>query len=187
MRPLLLPLAILIALGYATSAHAMRIVDESVTVDPVTQTMHFALGLDSIPDFDTRDGSNRMKDDFQYWIRYESTEDPIDPIRDSNVLVRGSEIRTSNGIVIREFHGFDPDPNANGWGPLRGVVPYVMWGPWIHFTVPIAMIGDADGVIWYGVGLYRFGATVDYRFSRSDSPPVATRKNTWGRLKALYR
>jgi len=169
------------------TAHGVTIVSHSEHYDASNQTYYFNITFNAPPDFFTVDSNGNNLDSFQYQIDYNITDPPFYPAGHPTVLIRGSEIKTSNAIPIRDATG-DGGPNSGGWGPIRGIVPYQLVGAVLTFSVPFAMIGDPDGQFAYYLLITRFGGTADERTGISDrgeTVPVA--RSSWGRVKALYR
>jgi hypothetical protein len=169
------------------AAPALQIVSHVEHYDAPSQTFHFSITFSGPPDFFTVDQYGRTKDAFQYWITWAlHISDPLYPLGTPDVLVRGVEINTAGGIPIRDRSG-EGGPNSGGWGPIRGIVPYQLSGPTITFDVPQAMLGDPDGKFSYYLGVFVYGATTDERTGVSDDNTVSAARESWGRIKRLYR
>jgi hypothetical protein len=168
-------------------AHALQIVSWYVQNDPSSQTVYFSFTLNGAPDLLSTDSFGRAKDEFQYYVNWTlHPSDPNYPEIYPDVIVRGGEIALRGGIPIRDAgSGGNPEPGSGGWGPIRGIVPYQLAGNTVTFQVGYTMLGDSDGVFSYGLGIYSYGDTTDFRTGNS-TEPVATRASSWGRIKALY-
>jgi len=89
-----------------------------------TATMHFSLHFNETPDFTTLDSNGRPQDSFQIFIAFDpATANPANP-QLVDVLIRGDEIHIANAIRIRDARPPVADPNAGGWGAIRGTAPY---------------------------------------------------------------
>lgn len=169
-------------------AYALRVVSHWEGYVAPTQTFEFSITLDSIPDFFTFDQQGRAKDQFQYWISWDlHPGDPNYPFVHPDVLVRGPMTDTPGGLPVCGTTGGGGPGCAGGWGPNRGIVPYQLNGSTITWSVPRDMLGDSDGVFSYFLGVTRYGGFTDQRTGNSGQGPVATRPETWGRIKQIYR
>ena len=179
-------LAVVLSLGAAAPvARALTLVSHTFTVEPATNSVRFELTLSGVPDFLILDAASRPRDEFQFWITY-------DPARMNqasgtpDVLIRSGEIPWTGQIVVRAGSPHGNDPHSGGWGPVRGMVPFTVVGSTVSFSVPLATLGDADGVFGYFLGVLQWGGFTSTVVSRWPNP-VAAAPSTWGRLKSLYR
>ena len=170
------------------TARSLQIVSHNEHYDPLTQVFQFTLQLSAPPDLFTVDEFNRGQDEFQYWITYDLPADPFYPLVTPDVLIRGSEIRWSGGIPVRERTGGDGGPHTGGWGPIRGIVPYQLIGSVITFSIPRELLGDPDGKFAYFLMVLVYGSDVDHRMGVSDGPEaVPVLRTSWGSVKRMYR
>src|SRR4051812_3286482 len=157
--------ALLLAGVAAGPARAgLRIVEQSVSVDTGTRRASFAARFDAPPDLFTRDEFGRLADSFQYEIDADGPESLELPVGQVEAVVRGDEIFAANALRVRaagEGVEPDPDPIAGGWGRVRAEVPFNLDGPRLSFEVPLAALGDPDGVFSYRLFPVEFGLTVD--------------------------
>jgi hypothetical protein len=87
-------------------------------------TMHFNLHFNERPDFTTLDAYGRPQDSFQIFISFNpATANPANS-QSADVIVRGDEIHIAHAIRIRDARPPVADPNAGGWGAIRGAVPF---------------------------------------------------------------
>jgi hypothetical protein len=132
-----------------------------------TATMHFFLHFSQTPNFTTLDANGRPQDSFQIFIAFNpATPNPANPAS-ADVLIRGDEIHIANAIRIRDARPPVNDPNAGGWGAIRGSVPYhVRTQPngtaVLTFNAPFPLLGIVGQFGWV-LETYNFGAQVDQR------------------------
>lgn len=180
--------ALLLALvALPAIARALTLLGHVEHYDSGTDAYEFTIHFSGPPDFMTFDSFHRQADSFQYWIVDRTDRDPLFPWITPDVVVRGEEIHFGAGIPVRDRLGGDGAPGSGGWGPIRGIVPFVLTGNTLTFTVPRTVIGDTDGQFAYYLGVFVYGATTDVAMGLSDALPVAAQGTTWGRIKSLYR
>jgi hypothetical protein len=132
-----------------------------------TATMHFVLVFSQTPDFTTLDSQGRPQDSFQIFIAFNpATPNPANP-QSVDVLVRGDEIHIANALRIRNARPPVADPNAGGWGSIRGTVPYHLrtqpnGAAVLTFSAPFHLLGITGQFAW-ALETYNFGAQVDQR------------------------
>jgi hypothetical protein len=132
-----------------------------------TATMHFTLHLSHKPDFTTLDSNARPQDSFQMFIAFNpSTANPANP-QSADVVIRGDEIHIAHAIRIRDARPAVPDPDAGGWGAIRGTVPYHVRAQAngtavLTFNGSFALLG-ITGQFGWALITYNFGAVVDQR------------------------
>ncbi len=132
-----------------------------------TATMHFILIFNQKPDFTTLDSNGRPQDSFQIFIAFNpATSNPAYP-QSVDVLTRGDEIHIAHAIRIRDARPPVADPNAGGWGAIRGSVPFrVNMQPngtaVLTFSAPFQLLGITGQFGWV-LETYNFGAVVDKR------------------------
>ena len=130
-------------------------------------TMHFSLHFNETPNFTTLDSNGRPQDSFQIFIAFNpATPNPANP-QSADVVIRGVEIHIANAIRIRDARPPVADPNAGGWGAIRGAVPYhVKTEPngtaRLTFTASFSVLGIVGQFGWV-VETYNFGALADQR------------------------
>lgn len=136
---------------------------QSVSIDLANSRATFELTFNSPPDFFTVDSVNRQADSFQYYVDADG-ELPVfrgsSSFNELDAIVRGEEIARTNRIVIRDVQG-DGGPNAGGWGPERGSVPFTLNGSTLTFTVPLALLGDSNGDFSYNIESFESGTRTD--------------------------
>ena len=130
-----------------------------------TATMHFNLHFNENPDFTTLDAYGRPQDSFQIYIAFNpATVNPSNS-QAADVIVRGDEIHLADAIRIRDARPPVADPNAGGWGALRGVVPYQLHQEAngtarLTFDAPFSLLGIVGQFGWV-VQTTNFGALVN--------------------------
>jgi hypothetical protein len=113
------------------------------------------------------DSFGRPQDSFQVFIAYNpATANPANP-QSVDVLVRGDEIHIANALRIRDARPAVADPNAGGWGAIRGTVPYHLkteanGTARLTFTVEFALLGITGQFAW-ALQTTQFGSEVDSR------------------------
>ncbi len=67
------------------------------------------------------------------------------------VVVRGSEASTANGIPFRDGHAppVEGDFNNGGWGPVLGVADYELDGATVSFSAPNSWVGVGEAGVRY--------------------------------------
>jgi hypothetical protein len=132
-----------------------------------TATLHFSLHFNETPNFTTLDSNGRPQDSFQIFIAFNpTTANPANP-PSADVIIRGDEIHIANAIRIRDARPPVADPNAGGWGAIRGTVPYhVRTEPnataVLTFSAAFSLLGITGQFGWV-VETYNFGALTDQR------------------------
>jgi hypothetical protein len=168
-----------LALGLALAAPA--------SADPITPlwygswvhspsaTATFFVHFDRAPDLLAMDEFERQADTFQYWTDSEAP----DPIGRTYAAIRGDiPFGTQTVISAREIPFLNqiemiwPQPDSytgprdrGGWGSIEGHAAYSLWDDrLLSFTVPLALLHDADGHFHYTFETYEFGSGsgVDY-------------------------
>jgi hypothetical protein len=141
------------------SAMAVTVLASTVTYDEQAQIFDFSITFSGAPDFFTVDSFGRPAVAFQYYIFFNGVHGRLNA--DSDSLVRGSEIHFAGDLRIRDGlkGGSSSDPEAGGWGPLRGAVPFALVGPELSFSAPLAIVGDSDGHFAYRLFTFEFGRT----------------------------
>jgi len=130
-------------------------------------TMHFILVFSHTPDFTTLDSNGRPQDSFQIFIAFNpATPNPANP-QSVDVLVRGDEIHIAHALRIRDARPPVADPNAGGWGAIRGTVPFqVRTQPngtaVLTFNASFALLGITGQFAW-ALKTDNFGSLVDQR------------------------
>jgi hypothetical protein len=134
---------------------------QSAAYDPSDGLVNFSVIFNQSPNFFTTDSDGRQATDFQFYI----IGDPALPYpADFDSIVRGTEIHFGGGIPIRDAFPPVPDPNAGGWGAIRGSVPFTLVGTELTFSVPLAVLSDhsTDGSFSYDFQTDVFGASSQY-------------------------
>ncbi len=133
---------------------------QSAIYDPTTGQVSFKLIFNRPPDFQTVDSLGRQADDFQYQV----IGDPrlLYP-RNYDAIIRGGELNLDPSMLrIRNAYPSDPsDPDAHGWGTIRGTVPYRLDGNVLTFSTPLSMISDhsTDGLLSYYLDIVQYGGS----------------------------
>jgi Ca2+-binding RTX toxin-like protein len=146
----------------ATTSNTPGLASQSVNVDLNTSQATFTLTFNSPPDFFTVDSANRQADSFQYYVDADG-EIPVpraSSLNELEAIIRGDEIARTNRIVIRDVQG-DGGPNAGGWGPERGSVPFTINGSTLTFTLALSLIGDSNGDFSYNIESFESGTRTD--------------------------
>jgi hypothetical protein len=131
----------------------------------LSASMHFVLHFDRKPDFKTLDSVGRQADAFQIFIAFDPTTPNPEGPSTVDVLIRGEEIHLSKDIRVRDARPSISDPSADGWGALRGSVPYALHvekdkTAILMFDIPFPLLG-VMGKFAYAVMITHFGAAVD--------------------------
>jgi hypothetical protein len=151
--------------GEATAA--FMFVSESAVFNRVSGEVHFTVTFNQPPDFLATDSLGRQTNSFQYFI----IGDPTLPYPETfDTVIRGEEIHvTKNALRIRSVVPPDSDPQAGGWGPVRGTVPFILDGTTLTFSTPLPLISDhsADGRFGYRLESYEFGGLTRFVDSQS--------------------
>lgn len=155
-----------------TAAAAFMFLSESAVFNPVSGEVHFTVEFNQPPIFLTTDSVGRQTNSFQYFI----VGDPKLPYPQTfDTIIRGEEIHfTENALRIRSAVPAASDPQAGGWGPVRGTVPFVLDGTTLTFATLLPVISDhsADGRFAYRLESYEFGGLTQFVDSQSQSSVV---------------
>jgi len=127
--------------------------------------MQFIVIFDHNPNFTTLDSNGRPEDSFQIYIAYNPATQHPGNTQSVDVLVRGGEIHIAHEIRIRDARPTVADPNAEGWGAVRGTVPFRVHTlpngtAVLTFSVPFNVLGITGQFAWE-LETYKFGAQVD--------------------------
>jgi hypothetical protein len=113
---------------------------QSAVYDPADGLVTFNVTFNEAPDFYTADSLGRQAMDFQYYIIGDAS---LDYPADYDAIVRGGEIYLGGGIPIRNALPADlTDPNAGGWGAIRGSASFTLVGTDFTFSVPLSVLSD---------------------------------------------
>ena len=109
------------------------------SVDHAARSATFTVEFAEPPDFFavTGEGESAVeRQTFQYFIDVEPLSGEEFVYGPDVAVVRGPEIRSDpDGLLrVRQTDGFDPDPDAKGWGRLIGRVPAS--APWARAVGP---------------------------------------------------
>jgi hypothetical protein len=132
-----------------------------------TATMHFTLHFSQTPNFVILDNNGRPQDSFQIFIAFNpNTANPANP-PSADVIIRGDEIHIAHAIRIRDARPPVSDPNAGGWGAIRGTAPYhVRTEPngtaVLTFSAHFPLLGITGQFGWV-LETTNFGSQVDQR------------------------
>ena len=132
--------------GSSPAQAGVTLLSQSLSVDRAAGDATFTLDFGHVPDFQTLDASGRPADSFQYEI----AADPVagqPPLANLTSVVRGDEIHIGGNLRIRDAGPPDlSDPQAGGWGSLRGAAPFEILGSKLTFTAPLTLLGAPDGL-----------------------------------------
>jgi len=132
-----------------------------------TASMHFILIFNQRPHFSSLDSNGRPQDSFQIFISFNpATPNPANPAS-ADVLIRGDEIHIAHALRIRDARPPVADPQAGGWGAIRGSVPFHLstqpnGASVLSFSVPFALLGITGQFAW-ALETYNFGSLADQR------------------------
>lgn len=164
--------------AFSAAAHAdFTFVSQSAVYSASTGDVTFTVQFTQAPDFTTTDEFGRQADSFQYYV----FGDP-DAVYPGNYdsLVRGEELHFSGqSLRIRNSVPPDPDPEADGWGSIRGVVPYTLDGDVLTFSAPLSLLSDhsRDGHFTYLLDTYTFGS--ETAFVRAETTTATPEPSTF--------
>jgi len=117
----------------------------------------FRLVFNRAPDLFSSDQYGRQADAFQFFIATTTNVPIFYPPRPYASLIRGGEIHSSGGVVIRDDGPpADWDTNSGGWGPIRGIRPFDLTGDILTFSIPTDML-NVQGDFAYSLLLTSFG------------------------------
>lgn len=174
----------LLMLSQVPFGHAgLTILSHDVVSNTTTRRSTFSITFDRPPDFYSTSLEGYPRQGFQYF--YDSEPGGFEFSGDDVRVIRGVEIRFDDTIPIRE--SLNPSgeafPNAEGWGPSRGDVPFELDDETIHFSVPWTMLGEVDGKFSYILFALESGELTDeHHYSRNGVViplPGALRALTW--------
>lgn len=151
----------LLICGSGMKAATFAAVSQSAVYSSTTGDVTFNIDFNQVPDFYTLDSFGRPANDFQVYV----VGDPSLPYpTDFDSIVRGVEIHLGGGIPIRNGAPSSTDPNAGGWGSVRGTVPFTLVGTDLIFSVPLYTLSNhsTDGVFTYIFQTDSFGAETQY-------------------------
>ena len=117
----------------------------------------FSLTFNQVPYFFTVDEFGRQANAFQFYIATNPFTG-LYPPRPYASLIRGGEIHVAGDIRVRNDSPPDPDPNASGWGSIRGIVPFTLNGQTLTFSVPSSVL-NVSAPFAYTLQLTRYGAS----------------------------
>ncbi len=176
-RSLAVPLGLLLAVVLVAVTHAadqrtagaradtatpgeFLVTGQSAIFDPGTGQVSFKLIFNRPPDFQTVDSIGRPADAFQYQVI--GNPGLLYP-RNYDSIIRGDELSLDPSMLrIRNAYPSDPsDPDAHGWGSIRGKVPYQLDGNVLTFSTPLGMISDhsTDGLFSYLLDIVQYGGS----------------------------
>jgi hypothetical protein len=146
----------------AQAPSPFTVLSESAVFDPATGQVTFMLVFNRRPDFQTEDSIGRQADSFQYYIVGDAS---LPYPANYDAIIRGDEIDLTSGLLpVRNSAPPDPDPDAGGWGTIRGVVPYSLDGNVLIFSTSLDLISDhsVDGTFSYELLLTQYGASTQF-------------------------
>ncbi len=138
--------------------------DNDVKIDPVSRIANFVVTFNRQPDFLTLTNSGYPVDSFQYYIIDEVSQS-FPGILNCNTVIRGDEIHSQNGVVIRDIFSYGPsEPGSGGFGPIQNIVDYQLNQTALEFSVGFDELGCPDGVFSYNLILTENGSVSDSVF-----------------------
>lgn len=177
------------ALTAPALADDLSVVAESAVYCADAGEVRFTLTFSHIPDFSTLDQYGRQADSFQFYLHAPESEPEL-----FDGLIRGEEIHVNGDLRVRDRLG-DGGPDACGWGPLRGAVPFRREGATLTWSLPLAWLADDDGAFHYEIAVAEYGVASSAPLFRHSHVAVASpdcltvpvEALAWGGLKSLYR
>jgi hypothetical protein len=132
----------------------------------------FTLQFNRAPEFFTCDQYGRQADAFQFYIATSTNIPVFYPPRPYASLIRGGEIQYGNGLIIRNDGPPDnSDPRSDGWGSVRGSVPYTLNTDTLMFCVPAEVL-DVQGPFAYSLLLTSFGVATHTPYAGDSGGPI---------------
>ena len=139
----------------------LQFLSHSAHADPQLQQVIFQVTFDRPPDFLSTDEFGNPLNAFQYW--YDSEPGGFEFAGEDVVVIRGPEIRFHDAIPVRE--SINPDgeefPGAEGWGPMRGMVPFTLDGATLTFVAAWELLGESDQFFAYQLFAFESGELTD--------------------------
>src|SRR5687768_11414129 len=121
---------------------AFEIVSHGAFADPANERVLFQVTFNQPPNFFDVDPDGNPVNAFQYW--YDCVPGDDEFAGEDVVVIRGPEIRRNNAIPLRD--SLNPTgedfPGAEGWGKLRGLVPYEVDGNTLTFAAAWDELGE---------------------------------------------
>jgi hypothetical protein len=149
---------------------AFEIRSHAVHVDAADRQTTFTLTFNQRPDFLGTDSFGNPNNAFQYF--FDTNPAHADGVYSGETvsIIRGPEIRFHDNIPIRDsLNPAGQDlPHAEGWGPERGAVDFLLDDDTVTFTVPWEMLHERDAKFSYIVQAYEQGSLT----SEASSPPL---------------
>ena len=124
-----------------------------------SSNVNFTLTFNQSPDFFTVDQFGTQANSFQFYIATTTNIPTPYPLRPYASLIRGEEIPVAGVLPVRNDSPEDTsDPNAHGWGSIRGSVSYSLIGQTMTFSIP-ANVLNVQGPFAYTLDLLSYGGT----------------------------
>jgi hypothetical protein len=162
---------IALAAGGPSAKADFLLESQSLTVDRKDQTADFSLTFNQAPDFTTLDSLGRPANSFQ--IEYAANYDPSIKFQKSLTgIVRGDEIHIADDLRIRSANG-NGGPDAGGWGPIVGSVPFSLIGDTVSFSIPTVDLGGFTKTSAYDVFSLAYGKQTVNQFVTMVPTPAA--------------
>jgi hypothetical protein len=146
------------AAAYAHAQETFQLITASVGNLDGASNVDFCLTFNRAPDFFTVDQYDRPADSFQFYVSTDTNKPNLYPARPYASLIRGDEIHVADDIRVRNDSPPDSDPDAHGWGSLRGSVPYKLNGQTLTFSIPSSVL-NVSGPFGYTLMLTSYGAS----------------------------
>jgi hypothetical protein len=127
-----------------------QIVSSSIHPDAAHRQTTFTIHFNRAPDLLGLDRDGQLNNSFQYFYDASAAGDGIFD-GPSVSIIRGPEIPFRHDIPIRD--SLNPTgedfPHAEGWGKIRGEVPFQLDDAQLRFTIPWKALGETDGRFSY--------------------------------------
>ena len=136
----------MVLLGLVAAARATKVASFSIIHPYGSDTASFQISFDQTPDFLTIDPYGRPADLFQIYVFTEVQPPPVGLVFWSSIpwrwILRSNEIHLASDIFLRNpCLLFEEEPAAQGWGSLRGQVPYSLNDTLLSFEAPLDLLG----------------------------------------------
>lgn len=151
--------ALVIVLGSLDAlAEGLGLVRGYVGNPDAAGNVFFTLTFNQAPQFYTIDEFGRPEHSFQFYLATDTNLPVTYPDRPYACLIRGTEMPVAHDIRVRNDGPWDmTDPNSDGWGTLRGSVPYRLEGETLTFSISDGVL-NIEGPFAYSLLLTEYGA-----------------------------
>jgi hypothetical protein len=151
----------LIGISGGSAFGGFQLVSHSHVVDAERRETTFTLEFNQRPDLDDRHvgrPSAAPDDARTFQVFYGSHHEGPDVLGHDVVVLRGPEIAVDGDLRVRDTLGVDKDPDAGGFGPVRGSVPFeLLDNETVAFTVPWQLLGERDDSYRFTIESYEAG------------------------------